>query len=72
MKKQFTAKGVVLALMAATAAGQAQAITFTQGDWALDINGTINGFYVQSSQKTKNLVTGVTTTNDRADRKSVV
>ena len=41
-------KGSVMAV-AACAAGQAGAVSFTQGDATIDINGTINGFYAHRS-----------------------
>ncbi|WP_159684588.1 porin [Cognatazoarcus halotolerans] len=43
MKRSTIAKLVSLAFV--SAAGSAQAVSFTQGDATLDINGTINGFY---------------------------
>jgi predicted porin len=41
-------KGSVMAV-AACAAGQANAVSFTQGEATIDINGTINGFYAHRS-----------------------
>ena len=43
MKKSTIAKLAGLAFI--SAAGSAHAVSFTQGDATLDINGTINGFY---------------------------
>ena len=51
MKKSLLAQSVALACLAA-AAGGAQAVSFTQNDVTLDINGTINGFYVNRESKT--------------------
>ncbi|MDD3355057.1 porin [Zoogloea sp.] len=50
MKKTLLAQSVALAL--AAAAGSAQAVSFTQNDVTIDINGTINGFYVNRESKT--------------------
>jgi predicted porin len=44
MNKQTLMRGAAVAALT-TAAGAAQAISFTQNDWTLDINGTVNGFY---------------------------
>ena len=43
MKKRIIAQALGIAFFAV--AGQAQAVSFTQGDHTIDINGTINGFY---------------------------
>jgi len=43
MKKRIIAQALGIASLAV--AGQAQAVSFTQGDATMDINGTINGFY---------------------------
>lgn len=51
MKKSLLAQSVALACLAA-AAGGAQAVSFTKDDVTLDINGTINGFYVNRESKT--------------------
>jgi len=51
MKKTLLAQSVALACLAA-AAGGAQAVSFTQNDVTIDINGTINGFYVNRESKT--------------------
>ncbi len=45
-KRNLLQLAVVSAL--ATLAAPAQAINFTQGDWNMDINGTVNGFYTQT------------------------
>jgi hypothetical protein len=51
MKKSLLAQSVALACLAA-AAGGAQAVSFTKDDVTLDVNGTINGFYVNRESKT--------------------
>ncbi len=61
MKKTLLAQSVALACLAA-AAGSAQAVSYTQNDVTLDINGTINGFYVNRDSETKTTTGGVTTT----------
>ncbi|NTV12174.1 MAG: porin, partial [Zoogloea sp.] len=58
MKKTLIAQSVAIVCLAA--ASSAQAVSFTQGDTTLDINGTINGFYVNRESKTTNAA-GVTT-----------
>ncbi len=40
-----------LAAFCALGLGQAHAISFTQGDWTLDINGTVNAFLVSGEEK---------------------
>lgn len=52
---------LVLAIFACLSTGS-QAVSFTQGDVTLDINGTINGFYVNREAKTIDRATGATTT----------
>lgn len=44
MNKQFLIRHAAMTMLSA-GMGTAQAISFTQGDWTLDINGTVNGFY---------------------------
>ena len=51
MKKSLLAQAVALTCLAA-AAGGAQAVSFTKDDVTLDVNGTINGFYVNRESKT--------------------
>ncbi|WP_290869975.1 porin [Aquabacterium sp.] len=50
----------ILALSIAAIASQAQAVSFTQNDVTLDINGTVNGFYVNRDSRTTSAA-GVTT-----------
>ena len=51
MKKTLLAQSVALACLAC-AMGGAHAVSFTKDDVTLDINGTINGFYVNRESKT--------------------
>ena len=46
----------------ATVAGGAQAVSFTQNDVTVDINGTINGFYVNRESETRTTTGAVTST----------
>jgi len=59
MKKTLLAQSIAIACLT-LAAGGAQAVSFTQNDVTVDINGTINGFYVNRESKTS--VNGVETT----------
>ena len=61
MKKTLLAQSVALACLA-TAAGGAQAVSFTQNDVTVDINGTINGFYVNRESETRSTTGAVTST----------
>lgn len=61
MKKTLLAQSVALACLAA-AAGGAQAVSFTQNDVTVDINGTINGFYVNRESETRSTTGAVTST----------
>jgi hypothetical protein len=65
MKKSLLAQSVALACLAA-AAGGAQAVSFTQNDVTLDINGTINGFYVNRESKTSTVGQADTKTQNSA------
>ena len=47
-------KSMLALAVAALAASQAQAVSFTQNDVTLDINGTVNGFYVNRESKVDN------------------
>lgn len=49
-----------------SAAGSAHAVSYTQGDVTLDINGTINGYYVNREAKTTTAAGVTTTTNNSA------
>lgn len=59
MQTTILARAAVLALLAT--AGSAHAVSFTQGDVTLDINGTVNGFYVNREVKSTNNTTGAET-----------
>jgi hypothetical protein len=61
MKKSLLAQSVALACLAA-ATGSAEAVSFTQNDVTLDINGTINGFYVNRESETKTTTGGIQST----------
>ena len=61
MKKTLLAQSVALACLA-TVAGGAQAVSFTQNDVTIDINGTINGFYVNRESETRTTTGAVTST----------
>ena len=61
MKKTLLAQSVALACLA-TVAGGAQAVSFTQNDVTIDINGTINGFYVNRESETRSTTGAVTST----------
>ena len=60
MKKIPSVRPLVLALLACGSTGS-QAVSFTQNDVTLDINGTINGFYVVRDSESTNRATGATT-----------
>ncbi len=49
-----------------SAAGSAHAVSYTQGDVTIDINGTINGYYVNREAKTTTAAGVTTTTNNSA------
>lgn len=66
MKKPLLAQSVALACLA-TAAGGAQAVSFTQNDVTVDINGTINGFYVNRDSKLTNKTTGASNTTNNSE-----
>jgi len=44
-------KSMIAVALAAAGLGQAHAVSFTQGDSTIDINGTINGFYSNRTQE---------------------
>lgn len=60
MHTAFVTRPLVVALLAGLAS-HAHAVSFTHEGVTLDINGTINGFYVNREEKTTNQSTGVTT-----------
>lgn len=61
MKNIATVRPLVIALLACSASAS-HAVSFTQNDVTLDINGTINGFYVVREAKSINKATGASTT----------
>lgn len=65
MHNSMSIRPLVLALLACASTGS-QAVSFTQNDVTLDINGTINGFYVNREAKTINRSTGATTTTNNS------
>jgi len=66
MKKSLLAQSVALACLALTAGG-AQAVSFTQNDVTVDINGTINGFYVNRDSKVTTKATGASTSTQNSE-----
>ncbi|PXW97965.1 porin-like protein [Sphaerotilus hippei] len=65
MQPTILARAAALCLLAA--AGSSHAVSFTQGDMTLDINGTINGFYLNRDVTTTVKATGAQTrTQDSA------
>lgn len=65
MHKSMSIRPLALAMLACVSTGS-QAVSFTQNDVTLDINGTINGFYVNREAKTINRSTGATTTTNNS------
>lgn len=51
VKKSALRHGVLAGAVCLMGAGQAQAVSFSQGDATIDINGTINGFYSHRTQE---------------------
>lgn len=51
MKKRNLMHVAVAGALAAMASTGAQAISFTEGNWKMDINGTVNGFYTYTDCK---------------------
>lgn len=66
MQPKFNLRPLVLAVLASVS-GASQAVSFTQNDITLDINGTINGFYVNREAKTIDRATGATTTTSNSE-----
>lgn len=60
MRQTILARSIAVALLAA-ASGASHAVSFTQNDVTLDINGTVNGYYVFREAETTTRATGVTT-----------
>ena len=65
MNKILTVRPLVLALLACGSTAS-QAVSFTQNDITLDINGTINGFYVNREAKSIDRATGASTTTNNS------
>ncbi len=66
MHQTTLARSIAFALLAA-ASGTSQAVSFTQNDVTLDINGTVNGFYVNREAETTMRGTGVTTKSTNSE-----
>ena len=66
MKKILSVRPLVLAMLA-IGSGASHAVSFTQNDVTIDINGTINGFYVNREAKSINRTTGATTTTNNSE-----
>lgn len=66
MQQSHVIRPLVLALLAC-GSGASHAVSFTQNDVTLDINGTINGFYVNREAKTTNRATGASTTTNNSE-----
>lgn len=65
MKHSLSMRPLLLALLACGSVNS-HAVSFTHNDITLDINGTINGFYVNREEQTTNLATGTTTTKNNS------
>ncbi len=57
----------LLFAMLASLSGASQAVSFTHNDITLDINGTINGFYVNREAQSINRATGASTTTNNSE-----
>lgn len=57
MRQTLLARSIACALLSA-AASTTQAVSFTQNDITLDINGTVNGYYVYRDAETTTRATG--------------
>ncbi|MBL8404599.1 MAG: porin, partial [Dechloromonas sp.] len=66
MKKIPSVRPLVLALLACGSTGS-HAVSFTQNDVTIDINGTVNGFYVVRDAKTTDRITGQSTTTTNSE-----
>lgn len=65
MKQISLVRPLALAILALSSSAS-QAVSFTQGDVTMDINGTINGFYVNREEQTINRATGASTTTNNS------
>jgi hypothetical protein len=61
MKKSLSVRPLIIALLACGSASS-HAVSFTQNDVTLDINGTVNGYYVYRNAESINRATGASTT----------
>ncbi len=66
MKKTQIARSIALAMLAA-ASSASHAISFSQNDVTLDINGTVNGFYVNRDVTTTDRTTGKSFTSNNSE-----
>ena len=66
MKQRQTVRPLLLAMLASVS-GASQAVSFTHNDVTLDINGTINGFYVNREAQSTNRATGASTTTNNSE-----
>ena len=65
MKHSLSMRPLLVALLACGSASS-HAVSFTHNDVTLDINGTINGFYVNREEQTINRATGASTTKNNS------
>lgn len=66
MKQFFHIRPIALALLACVSSAS-QAVSFTHNDVTVDINGTINGFYVNRAAKSTDRATGASTTTNNSE-----
>jgi predicted porin len=66
MRQTTIARSVAFAILAA-AATSSHAVSYTQNGVTLDINGTINGYYVNRESETTTRATGVTTKSTNSE-----
>ena len=66
MNQRQTVRPLLFAMLASLS-GASQAVSFTHNDVTLDINGTINGFYVNREAQSINRATGASTTTNNSE-----
>lgn len=66
MQHNLSVRPLVLAMLAC-ASTASQAVSFTHNDVTLDINGTVNGYYVFRNAESTNLATGASTTTKNSE-----
>jgi predicted porin len=66
MKQSQTVRPLLFAMLASLS-GASQAVSFTHNDITLDINGTINGFYVNREAQSINRANGASTTTNNSE-----